>query len=574
MSGALGPDAAGHAASGAQLMQKIELFNRSWEGAQSLSAAGASLGAGTFFVVREVLQPGAYTVLFQIQLARGAPDCEVRFSVHASRGGEIAASMAAVGALDPDDRHLLHFNVPQGDIFEFRGWVSANQLGTLLRFATIVGGTIHDPHDPCFDFGHVAQMQPRLDAVIIGTTTTCPASCQLCPTNKPIRSPIPKGTMSMEVFEKLVMELADVNYEGPIVFGLFGEPLSDPRLADRLRLCKQVIPGSHLGIATTCATYDPARHEEIITLADSMTVHLESFERATYNEMMAPLRLERVFPNIAKLAEAARGKTRLTMPLNRHNVHEIRSIIQVSEDLGLDHPLVSPLSNRCGESAGYEAKTIFPMATACHPGKIETELVVDWDGTILTCCFDFLRAGADGNIMDGSLREYLLRRSRGEIVRKMAEKKWHALRMCKDCRFDDCSKVEDLVAAQTPRRRPRLIDAARFSRPEPSAARAMGSLDRLRRMLRHEVWGPYERLPVGQYFIEPQLAVRFRGPRGRARMEVLLSEREVARVDMTAAGPPMPSRISFSVTQPSLFQFRVSAFEAEVDFSGLVIGQA
>ena len=56
---------------------------------------------------------------------------------------------------------------------------------------------------------------------------------QFCPTNKPNRR-MPHGRMSMELYAKIVRELAAGGYKGIVMFGLFAEPFEDRFLIERV----------------------------------------------------------------------------------------------------------------------------------------------------------------------------------------------------------------------------------------------------------------------------------------------------------------------------------------------------
>ena len=96
--------------------------------------------------------------------------------------------------------------------------------------------------------------------------------------------------MSLELFTKIVTELAEGGFPGWFLFGLFGEPLEDPSLEQRLRLIKQLLPQARISIATNCGVYDPGKHAFIVELADDIGVHVEAISPEIYDRLMAPLK--------------------------------------------------------------------------------------------------------------------------------------------------------------------------------------------------------------------------------------------------------------------------------------------
>jgi hypothetical protein len=93
----------------------------------------------------------------------------------------------------------------------------------------------------------------RLRSVMIGNSGVCTASCLHCPTNKPWLAVPKPGVMSDRIFDRLVdgVVACGLPVTASIGFGLFADPLTDRKLAARIRRLKAALPGVPVTISTT-----------------------------------------------------------------------------------------------------------------------------------------------------------------------------------------------------------------------------------------------------------------------------------------------------------------------------------
>src|SRR6185437_15751062 len=221
---------------------------------------------------------------------------------------------------------------------------------------------------------------------------------------------------------ELIDDLAEIGFTGGIIFGLYVDPLMDPHLIDRLHKIKTTLPAATALLATTGATYDADVHGPTIDLFDSIALHMEAINPALYDVMMDPLKAQRTFPRIRALIERARKTTHIVVPIGRSNLPEVAPILAFTREMKLRKPEFAALSNRCGLNGTWEKESFAPVATCCTPAKVVEELVVDWDGTIVACCFDFMRHGTIGNLSQTRLSVYLKSRERQEFLDRFTRK--------------------------------------------------------------------------------------------------------------------------------------------------------
>ena len=82
--------------------------------------------------------------------------------------------------------------------------------------------------------------------VLVGITNICNSRCRICPIEK---HPLPKGIMTVELFERIIKECHAMGVQKIILSG--GEPLLDQTLVDKIILSKK--------IAQKVKHFDPCR---------------------------------------------------------------------------------------------------------------------------------------------------------------------------------------------------------------------------------------------------------------------------------------------------------------------------
>ena len=253
--------------------------------------------SGQFFVEVVSLQKGKFSARIHLIFSTFAQGETITIRVHSlARDEEIAKTEVVLDRTNiSNDEIYLNFELFDAADVLFTGHATANCSTTLVRLITVIGGA--DRLSSREDFFLAEPGMPsarRIRGIVIGTTGVCNASCIHCPTNKPSRR-MPQGRMNMKLFSKIVTELAKAFYRGNILFDLFGEPLHDPFLAQRLRLVKEKLPRTEISIATNAGLFDESRHSEIVDLADIIAVHVGSVSPEVYNRIMDPLKAERSF---------------------------------------------------------------------------------------------------------------------------------------------------------------------------------------------------------------------------------------------------------------------------------------
>jgi len=101
---------------------------------------------------------------------------------------------------------------------------------------------------------------------------TCTRRCEFCPISL---DSFKKTSNSLDValYEKILNDLSEINYDGKILFSGFSEPLLHKRLADLLRITKKKLPSSIMEIVSNSDLFDRVDVKSLFSAGlDTMSV--------------------------------------------------------------------------------------------------------------------------------------------------------------------------------------------------------------------------------------------------------------------------------------------------------------
>lgn len=282
-----------------------------------------------------------------------------------------------------------------------------------------------------------AESKEYLDCVIMGTSSLCNASCIHCPTNKAETEHLPQGAISSRSFEAILDQLAESYRVGRIGFGLYGDPLTDPHIVERISYARERLPGTYLILSTNGAAYSPSRHAPLIELLDQVSLHVESLDPKVYNVVMAPLRLERVLDKIDMILRDFSRKVDVIVPVHKMNLGERDSMVEYFHSRGCRLVEFTEITNRCSVPASiFEGLAFAPRHPRCRSDILGKSLIFDWDGTVFPCCNDFKKALPLGNLAHQTVKQALQSPARAQFGAQLDRGDWAELPTCKTCLWD------------------------------------------------------------------------------------------------------------------------------------------
>lgn len=558
--------------------------------ADDLTLPNPLAAAGVFCRETLDLAAGPHTLRLQVLLPSRAPGQIVKLTVADPDGATLVETQFS--SSDPDitdqaDALYLSFNLEKPARIVVEGTVSSHAALTHLRFLTAAPVISHEGHEAMFRFFPEMDLSTMtFNNVIFGTTAICNANCFHCPTNKAYTRAQAKGHMDAALFEKIITELAAMGFKGGIMFGLFGEPLQDPLLLDRLRFVRRHLPEAHISLSTNAGVYDSKKHREAMTLVHDVAVHIEGVSPGVYNASMKPLKTTRTFPRVDSLINDRDGRyTHVVTPVHRRNLEEVVQVKEQWEDrrgIGATH--FTPLMNRAGQGKAFDDVFLDPQATSCSPDVLR-DLVVDWDGAVLTCCQDFHRQGIIGDLTQESLGEFLTGAARRRMAEALNDKRWNAISICAECKNDCQATLDSMIADRmNTGEKERYFTVSEFRLDGPSVRMEGKVKVRARRSLLSRlrtpktppplavIFGPYKSLHPGRYRVRFDLEGVTAEPGGYATLDVALRNRSLAFRTLALQELRQADHLVFEVDVPDYapLEFRARLHGVNLTFKGVL----
>lgn len=247
---------------------------------------------------------------------------------------------------------------------------------------------------------------PQPLSVAIETINRCNGVCNFCPCNvKDEKRPIKK--MTTELFESIVLQLADWDYKGRIVMNINNEPLLDDRIVEFCRHIKEKLPCNHVYIITNGTLLTIERLKQIAAYVDRINI----------NNYSKKMRLhENLGEIVAHINANAQEYTHLDIDIQYRYIGEV-------------------LSNRNGASPN-KLKTEREIDEPCL--EPFTAMYIYPDGVAGLCCFDALEKTNMGNCSERSVKE-IWQSEKYKAVREAMSSSRSGYDFCKHC--DGFAKV-------------------------------------------------------------------------------------------------------------------------------------
>lgn len=210
--------------------------------------------------------------------------------------------------------------------------------------------------------------------------------------------------MKEDVFETLIEQLKRISWSGRIAPHLYGEPMSDPRLARWMKYAKDNLPDSTIKIVTNG---DYLNHESYKELIDSgvdviyLSKHSKRFKKKCI-ELLETLSEEEKAKNFVI--------TDFYTDFKSEDQHQF--------------------TNRGGD-IDLKEKAISKKAQPINCGYV-TYPVINTFGDIILCCQDFQNNYVCGNIMERSIDDIWFDPENIRLRKRIFKYKFD-LKICQDC---------------------------------------------------------------------------------------------------------------------------------------------
>ena len=263
-------------------------------------------------------------------------------------------------------------------------------------------------------------------------TDHCNASCVMCPRDLHDR---PHGIMNQEQYERSIDEIVALGAEQVVLTG-FGEPMLDRNLE------KKIEYASERGLRTYFITNGSALTEKrakalLLAGLDEMRVSFYGMGAKTYNAVMRGLEFDRTIKNLMGFLSVRESigsecKIQLSYLVLPENAADVDDFIKFWEPK-VDYIEVWKPHN-FGDGKDYRQRQ--GVKKTC--GRPENgPLQIQWDGTVIPCCYDYNNQIQLGNAFEDSVPDIL----RGEKYQALRD----AHKKGEFWRFPYCDQCDQLL---------------------------------------------------------------------------------------------------------------------------------
>lgn len=258
----------------------------------------------------------------------------------------------------------------------------------------------------------LASGQPLFFHIEFSINGTCNRRCFFCPRVDPEKYPNISKSLDMDVFKKMLSDLASVKFNGRMSFSGFGEPLLTKNLVQYVSLIKKNLNNIYI---------------EITTNGDVLL------------SKNGPKRLKELFDN---------GLTNVKVslydgPEQIEPMENIKKDLNLTDDqfiirkryLGPDESFGLTISNRAGsveiKNDVFEVKALKePLKQPCYFPFYK--MMIDYNGDVLICSNDWKKEAPVGNIANQSILDIWISEKFLKIREKLS-KSDRNYKPCKTC---------------------------------------------------------------------------------------------------------------------------------------------
>jgi radical SAM protein with 4Fe4S-binding SPASM domain len=240
---------------------------------------------------------------------------------------------------------------------------------------------------------------PLFETIEIETVNRCNGECAFCPVNRH-EDTRKYAKMDENVFENIIQQLKDLNYDGRLQIFSNNEPLMDKRICDLVKYAKNELPNSHMSFFTNGTLLDEEKFHLLIPYCDTFCIDI-------YHNG------DNIIPdNIKQIIEICNQNTELKnkVIISMINKKAIRN-------------------NRGGQSKNR--MFTYKLKSSCSlPFK---QLIVRPDGKISLCCNDPLGKCTLGDVTKQPLVEIWNSKEYQKVRENLYKKGRSSISLCEFC---------------------------------------------------------------------------------------------------------------------------------------------
>ncbi len=217
--------------------------------------------------------------------------------------------------------------------------------------------------------------QESVELIEVETTSYCNRTCSFCP-NSFIDRRSKKQSMPESVWQKILDDLQSINYSGSFVWARYSEPLSEPRIIERIREVRQAAPECRISINTNGDFLNPDYLNKLEEASlNRLFIDIYIPDEETYNLEVAKKYLKKFSERINRSYQVLNTSPEVLCKVDSLKLSIVAVVRNIASFKKID------MSDRGGlmQNARKASRTAPCYAPYKH-------LVIDWDGSVVVCC--------------------------------------------------------------------------------------------------------------------------------------------------------------------------------------------
>ncbi len=284
-------------------------------------------------------------------------------------------------------------------------------------------------------------MSDKLQRVNLELTSKCNYSCSGCPTHNLVRG---KGSINTNLFKSIFDEIG--NDVERIFLWNYGEPLLHPHVSELVNYAGNF--STKKIMSTTGWKLEDLKEIDFLTKLDELIISINGLTPEVYSQHQVNGNLEKVIRGLELIAPVmADSNARYIMQTVAHkgNLDELPRSEDFARRYGFDMLVVKSFNVMDRTQETFDK--FVPLGTEFSrynknlqdPAKIpasriypcEEAMVINWDGTVNPCCWDYLGKYNLGNVEDKGVYAVWNSSSFKNHRKKIKREKF--LDICVDC---------------------------------------------------------------------------------------------------------------------------------------------
>ena len=252
--------------------------------------------------------------------------------------------------------------------------------------------------------------------------------------------------MGIDIFGRIIDELADRHFTGGILPFLNGEALLAPNLIDYLELIREKVPQASIDLFTNASKLNTQTQHKILkrNLLDALTVSFDGGTKDSYESVRGNLSFEEVKHNVHSFISnrdrqsKRKPKIEIAMVVAPENY---RTKKELKEEFGdADRVNYSFMFNWGGQLKGRQKNTGYSGKCNFCP-RMNQFLTILVTGDVALCCFDYEGSEIVGNIKTSSIEEIWLGETLEAKREHLRKREFDELLLCSDCNYIDYNPI-------------------------------------------------------------------------------------------------------------------------------------